>query len=341
MQGFAVRKPAPMVSVVVPTAGRSPWLRQAVESVLGQSYTSCEVVVVDDSLDGLVGQGWNEECGWAHDERVRIIQSGGVGGGAARNAGVLSARGKWIAFLDDDDEWMPEKLEKQMEAVSRVSRRFVVMGSRVMVKTPGGEYVFPRRIYVGDESIAEYLFCRRGWSGGSGFLQTSTLVAERELLLRTPFAAGLAVHQDWDWLLRVSVEADVEVHMLDAPLAVYRTEDGRATVSGWKDWKASLDWIRRQQWRIEPRAISWFIAVQCVWKARASGASVAEWVEIARAFCFEGRPTVRAAAHFAVFAVIPAAWRKRIRDRAWGARPVWRTKMGGQTWTVASKPRLP
>ncbi len=330
-----------MVSVVVPTVGRSPWLRQAVESALGQSYASCEVVVVDDSPDGLVERRWDEEWGWSHDAKVRIIHSCGVGGGAARNAGVLHARGRWIAFLDDDDEWMPEKLEKQMEAAPRARRRFAVLGSRVVVRTAGGEFVFPRRIYGEEESIAEYLFCRRGWWGGSGFIQTSTLLAERELLLRTPFAAGLSIHQDWDWLLRVSGEADVEVRMVEAPLAVYRTEDGRGTVSGQRDWRASLDWIRGHQGRIEPKAVSWFIAVQCVWKARASGASVGEWVEMARAFCLEGRPTVRAALHFAVFAVVPAAWRKRMRDRAWGVRPVWRTKTGGQQWAFTNKPRLP
>ena len=100
----------PMVSVVVPTAGRSPWLRQAVESALQQSYRNVEVVVVDDCPDGMAESAWSIEWGLETGERLRLIHSGGAGGAAARNAGVQAARGDWIAFLDDDAEWMPEKL---------------------------------------------------------------------------------------------------------------------------------------------------------------------------------------------------------------------------------------
>lgn len=328
-----------MVSVVVPTVGRSPWLRQAVESVLRQTYAQYEVVVVDDSPDGFAGCVRSVEWGLQRGERLRLIHSGGVGGGAARNAGVRAARGEWIAFLDDDDEWMPDKLEKQMEAAQRVSLPFAVMSCRVLVRTPRSEYVFPRRVYQGSETIAAYLFCRRGWAAGSGFLQTSTLVAPRELLLRTPFAAGLPVHQDWDWLLRVSRDKDVEVRMLAEPLAVYRSEDGRATVSREPDWRTSLNWIRGHAWRIEPEALSWFIAVQCVWKARAAGAGRQDWAEMVRAFWFEGRPTVRAVVHFAIFAVIPARWRKRIRDRAWRSSRVIQAENGRREWTLVNRPK--
>jgi hypothetical protein len=207
------------------------------------------------------------------------------------------------------------------------------------MRTPHSEYVFPRRVYRGDETIAEYLFCRRGWLAGSGFVQTSTLLAPRELLLRTPFAAGLPVHQDWDWLLRVSRDKDVEVGMLEAALAVYRSEDGRATVSRRPDWQTSLNWIRGHAWFIKPEALSWFIAVQCVWKARAAGASRREWVEIVRAFWFEGRPTLRAVVHFGVFAVIPARWRKRMRDRAWRSPRAVQAQRGRREWTLVSRPK--
>ncbi len=339
MEPMQVGRRGPLVSVVVPTVGRSPWLGQAVDSALHQTYRSCEVLVVDDSPDGHAGREWTLERGLRDGERLRLIHSGGVGGSAARNAGVAAARGEWIAFLDDDDEWLPEKLERQMEAALRVSGLMPVMSCRVKVQTPRSEYVFPRRIYREGESISEYLFCRKGWASGAGFMQTSTLLAPRELLLRAPFTAWLPLHQDWDWLLRVSRKPDVSVRMLAEPLVVYRTEDGRQTVSRRPDWRRSLEWIRGHAQWVEPKALSWFIAVQCVWKARAARAGWREWAEITRAFCYEGQPTAKAAAQFAIFAVIPAAWRKRVRDRVWRSPRALQAQIGGREWKLVSRPK--
>lgn len=329
----------PLVSVVAPTAGRGPWLRQAVQSALAQTYRNLEVLIVDDSPGGLSAETAkflrSAECA----AQVRVIRMGGVGGAAARNAGVRAALGQWVAFLDDDDEWMPDKLEKQMEMALRVCSRFPVLSCRVRVKTPRAEYDFPRHVYRGGESVAEYLFCRRGWARGSGFLQTSTLLAPRELLLRVPFASGLTVHQDWDWLLRVSCVPGVNIEMLDEPLAIYRTEDGRNTVSRSTDWRLSLEWIRSHTDWLKPQALSWFVAVQCVWKAKAARAGKRDWMEILCAFLFEGQPTWRAAIHFAGFALIPAGWRKGIRDKAWKSPRVSQTWSRSDGWKVVSRQR--
>ncbi len=305
----------PLVSVVLPTAGRSPWLGNAVRSALLQSHGALEVILVDDSREGHADQPWN--LLWADDARVRVLRTGGAGGATARQAGVEAATGEWIAFLDDDDEWMPEKIARQMDAARSVTRGHAVIACRQWVRTASSEYLFPRRVYDGVEPIADYLFCRKGFTQGGGFLQTSTLLAPRALLLETPFKAGLRVHQDWDWLLRVTRRGDVRVHVLEEALAVYRTEDGRETVSQRPDWRASLEWIRGHRGTIAPRAFSWFVAVQCVWKARAAGTPMRAWGEILWAFLREGRPTMRSALYFLGFAAFPVGWRKSLRDRMW------------------------
>jgi glycosyltransferase involved in cell wall biosynthesis len=302
----------PLVSAVIPTAGRSPWLGEAVRSALQQSYEQLEVVVVDDSPQGINADGW-----LAYRGQVRVVRTGGVGGGMARNAGVQAARGEWIAFLDDDDIWLPEKIARQMEAAHESEDRFPVISSRLLVRTPEAEYIFPRKVYDASQPVENYLFCREGLTAGSGWLQTSTLLARRALLVQQPFQPGLAIHQDWDWLLRVSRRPGVSIRMLGEPLAIYRAEDGRRSVSRAPDWKASLQWIRSHSKWISPQAIAWFVAVQCVWKARAANAGAREWASIVRAFLLDGQPCFGSALHFACFALVPPRWRKSLRNILW------------------------
>jgi glycosyltransferase involved in cell wall biosynthesis len=313
--GSGSKSKLPLVSAIIPTAGRSPWLVEAVLSALHQSYAQLEVVVVDDSPQGINAEEW-----LAHRGRVRVVRTGGVGGGAARNAGVRAARGEWIAFLDDDDIWLPEKIARQLQAAREIHDRFPVVSSRLLVRTPEAEYIYPRKVYDGSQPVENYLFRREGLTAGSGWLQTSTLLARRALLLQQPFQPELPIHQDWDWLLRVSRRSGVSIRMLDEPLVIYRAEDGRKSVSRAADWKASLQWIRSHAEWISPGAIAWFVAVQCVWKARAAKAGAGEWASIVRAFLVDGQPCLGSALHFVCFALIPPRWRKSLRDILWRRR---------------------
>jgi glycosyltransferase involved in cell wall biosynthesis len=114
--------PSSVVSVVMPVYNAEPWLRRSVESVLGQTHPSLELLAVDDgSSDG----SWAmlEDCA-AADARVRPIRlerNGGVA--AARNAGIAAATGDYIAFLDSDDWWHPRKLEWQLAQMAAAGAR--------------------------------------------------------------------------------------------------------------------------------------------------------------------------------------------------------------------------
>jgi glycosyltransferase involved in cell wall biosynthesis len=104
----------PQVSVIIPTRNRSDFLRAALSSVLKQTYQNFEIIVVDDaSTDdtATVVASFN-------DERIRFLQhETNKGGSAARNTGIHASKCDYIAFLDDDDEWLPDKLRKQMEVL--------------------------------------------------------------------------------------------------------------------------------------------------------------------------------------------------------------------------------
>ena len=110
----------PFISVVIPTFNRASQVQAAVKSVLAQTYREFEVIVVDDgSTDGTksIFQRFLSENNAAN--QVRYMFQPNQGQSAARNKGVEAARGEWIAFLDSDDTWFPEKLELQMKALER------------------------------------------------------------------------------------------------------------------------------------------------------------------------------------------------------------------------------
>ena len=102
----------PTVSVIIPTYNRAHLIGRAIQSVLNQTYRDFEIIVVDDgSTDNT-----EEVIKSFSDERIRYIKhKENKGAAAARNTGIKTARGKFIAFQDSDDEWLPEKLEKQMK----------------------------------------------------------------------------------------------------------------------------------------------------------------------------------------------------------------------------------
>jgi len=105
-----------MVSVIIPTYNSVKCIRRAIDSVLAQTYSDYEIIVVDDGSTDNTAQVVKSYGG-----KVRYIYQENAGVSVARNTGIAAAKGQWIAFLDADDEWLPEKLKKQMELLARCS----------------------------------------------------------------------------------------------------------------------------------------------------------------------------------------------------------------------------
>jgi len=107
-----MRQKKPHVSVVIPTHNRANLVTRAVDSVLGQTYADYEIIVIDDgSTDN------TREVLQPYADKIRYIYQDNAGVSAARNAGIRQAQGKWIAFLDSDDQWLPDKLALQIQLV--------------------------------------------------------------------------------------------------------------------------------------------------------------------------------------------------------------------------------
>ena len=104
----------PIVSVVLPTLNRARTLKRAIQSVLDQTFDDLEIIIVDDRSTDDTPFVFDE---YADQERVRLISQLVPGCSAARNIGVCVSRGRYIAFQDSDDEWVPDKLERAVKAL--------------------------------------------------------------------------------------------------------------------------------------------------------------------------------------------------------------------------------
>lgn len=115
----------PSFSVVIPVYNKGPHIHRSISSVLNQTYKNFELILINDSsTDNSL-----EECRKFSDERIQIFQRDkpGPGGYAARNLGIEKAKGEWIAFLDADDEWMPNHLEKLFELSQKFPHVFFMV----------------------------------------------------------------------------------------------------------------------------------------------------------------------------------------------------------------------
>jgi glycosyltransferase involved in cell wall biosynthesis len=219
-----------------------------------------EVIVVVDGPDPETLQALAS----IDDSRVRVIAlSTGVGASGARNAGIGEAHARWIALLDDDDEWFPRKLETQWQTAQQCSVPHPIVSCRLLARSPEGDLVWPRRTPAPGEPIGEYLFCQHGLRGGEGVILTPTILTTRDLLLRIPFGQNLPRHNDTDWLLRAVAVADVKVVFVPdlEPLGIWHMDTDRPRISNTADWRYSLDWANRNRELMTPRAYASFVLI--------------------------------------------------------------------------------
>ncbi len=129
---------SPVVSVVITTYNRADMLGRAIQSVLDQTYRDFELIVVDDcstdNTKGLVRAFVDVRlCYICHDQNRRLP--------AARNTGMRATQGKYIAFLDDDDEWKAEKLQKQVELANAKSTEYGIISCGALVMNSKGKVI--------------------------------------------------------------------------------------------------------------------------------------------------------------------------------------------------------
>lgn len=188
----------PLVSVIIPTYNRSSLVPRAIESVRRQTYRNVEILVIDDgSVDDT-----QSVVRKIPDDRIRYIRHEiNKGLPAARNTGIRAARGEYIAFLDDDDEWRQDKLERQLDVIKDYD---AVLCTAVV----NGR---PLRVHRARTVTLDDL--RRG------SFDPSSLLAKAGVLKELGFDENLRQGEDWDAFIRIAQR--YTIGWVSEPLLLY------------------------------------------------------------------------------------------------------------------------
>ena len=198
----------PTVSVIMPAFNAMSTIQASIESVLGQTFTDWELIIVDDcSSDSTVSIA---QAFAAEDSRLRLFQnSKNAGVAATRNKALSHAQGKWIAFLDSDDLWRSDKLELQLRFAEEVGAKITYTGTAYM--NAAGE-VYNYYLPAAPELSYKALLRRN-------LMSCSSVLVRRDVMV--PFEGG-DFHEDYVTWLKILRHTGCSAYGLDKPLLIYR-----------------------------------------------------------------------------------------------------------------------
>ena len=203
----------PLVSVVIPTYNSSETILSCINSVFSQTYNNIEIIVVDDgSTDTTIKLLSDLIIG--HEEKIKLVTQVNAGPSCARNNGISHAKGEYVAFLDSDDEWYPNKIEKQVQLFAE-NKDLVLAGSLYSV---GDKCYFSK----------SFSFIRKisltGLMLKNSFV-TSTVMCPRSILQKYKFDESKKYSEDYKLWLQLAtlgklciLQGEVLTKMNDKPL---------------------------------------------------------------------------------------------------------------------------
>jgi len=211
------RRPAPCVTVITPAYNAARFLADTIESVRRQTFHDWELVIIDDgSTDETVAI---VERYAAADDRIRLLKQPNAGPSAARNHGMRAARGRYFAFLDSDDQWMPEFLEHQLDVFARYSDTSLVTANAFYLGGPQNGQ--PRRRLSNGNAVLTLEDIIKNDS--AVFIMT---VFRREVFERIGgLDEGQWTSEDYDFWIRAALAGFV-FRVTTKPLALYRRHEG-------------------------------------------------------------------------------------------------------------------
>jgi len=230
------------ISVVIPACNAGAYIGRALESVLGQTRSADEIIVVDDgSTDNTA------EVVARYAPKVKYLHQDNAGASVARNRGIEAATSRWMAFLDADDEWLPEKLRLQTEHLMRNGDLVWTTGNYICCvcrKNRRAPHMAPdkaRQLLSGREYVENYFGAlpRKldGWTG--------TMLIRRDVLYEAGlFRPGQLRGNDYDMWWRIAYRRP-KIGYLAEPLAVYHLDVEGSIIRKYRDAEISCELIAR------------------------------------------------------------------------------------------------
>ena len=295
-----------LVSVIIPTLRRHDLVLRAIRSVLSQTYSAFEIVVIIDGADPRTVEALAD----VQDSRLRVLQNEtSIGPGGARNRAAETAKGEWIEFLDDDDEWLPQKLERQLSGHS--STEAVLLSCKYEEKMPDATYAWTRKLYENGQPVDEYLFDRRSTFRGDTYIGTTSYLMPTWLFLSARFG-DTRHNEDTTLLLRLTKQQGATIVMVPEVLVRLYREEQRESLGVSYEWRDMLAWVDSMGSLITPRAYSGFCLIY-LGSAAARARDYRGWLHLLRLSFARGRPTARQLLPAVSFIVLPPAFRRVVR----------------------------
>lgn len=207
---------APLISVILPTHNRAHLLGRAVRSVLAQDYSKLEVIIVDDASSDETQQ----LAGTISDPRVRYIRRHAQGGaGAARNTGIAAATGTLVAFQDSDDEWLADKLTRQLAILDAAGPGVAMVCGTYVARFRDG-----REITVAPEADGRRGEFETELLSGFRFITPTWLVRRDALERAGGFDERLPNREDWELVFRIIEQGAIRAEL--APIVIKHVTAG-------------------------------------------------------------------------------------------------------------------
>ena len=217
----------PKVSVIIPTYNRDNYLYSAIKSVLNQTFEDFEIIIVDDASTDNTRQVVDK----FDDKRIRYIRhKENKGGSAARNTGIKRSKGKFIAFLDDDDMWMPSKLEKQLDLINK-NLEIGAVYTRTCIINKSDKIIWFKSPSLRGNIFLDIL--KKNYVGSC-----SKVLVRKECFNRIGlFDENLPAGQDWDMWIRLAKHHQFDY--VNEPLVLYRVHEKRISTNPFPKMQAT------------------------------------------------------------------------------------------------------
>lgn len=245
------------VSVIIPHYRSLDLLRVAIESITSQTVVPREIIVVDDAS----GAHFELPSRCGDDIALRLIREPENRGAAwCRNRGIEEATGDLIAFLDADDRWLPNKLERCIAAFGPkpAGHEAKVLFSNVLL-TDGGRRVLGNLSPYDGQSMLDFILLE------GGYIQTSSIMMWRHQYPLISFDGSLRRHQDWDFAIKADMAGCAFIYLHDA-LVEYSLSSGVARISRASNCEPSLVFFEKYNEFMSRKHVSSFVCNVLIYK---------------------------------------------------------------------------